>query len=283
MSLAVAGARASLAASSPRPRLLAAPLRRRPFGSLASPPAAGRRRLRVRMARTESTGVSVGFRAPHFEDVQLPEPLTGTLWTLDDFEGNPALLVMFICNHCPFVKHLKKDIAKLTSFYMEKGLGAVAISSNSIRTHPQVRGYNRWMPLFVFSAISDADRGHDLIINAKDMPHVLAIQLCFWDGPERMAEEAKLFKYPFPYLYDESQEVAKAFGAVCTPEFYLFKKDGRRPFELFYHGQFDDSRPSNNVPVTGRDLSRAIDCALSGQELSFVQKPSVGCSIKWHP
>lgn len=172
--------------------------------------------------------------------MQLPEPLTGKLWTLDDFEGNPALLVMFVCNHCPFVKHLKKDIAKLTSFYMEKGLAAVAISSNSIVTHPQ-------------------------------------------DGPDYIAEEAKLYKYSFPYLYDESQEVAKAFRAVCTPEFYLFKKDGRRPFELFYHGQFDDSRPSNNVPVTGRDLSRAIDCALSGQELPFVPKPSVGCSIKWHP
>ncbi|KAF8690624.1 hypothetical protein HU200_040995 [Digitaria exilis] len=246
MSLAVtgAGARAShlpssLAAASPRPRLLAvSPCLRRPHGHLASPPAADcRRRLRVRMARTESSGVAVGFRAPEFE---LPEPLTGNLWTLDDFEGNPTLLVMFICNHCPFVKHLKKDIAKLTSFYMEKGLGAVAISSNSVRTHPQ-------------------------------------------DGPEQMAEEAKLFKYPFPYLYDESQEVAKAFGAVCTPEFYLFKKDGRRPFELFYHGQFDDSRPSNNLPVTGRDLSRAIDCALSGQELPFVQKPSVGCNIKWYP
>ncbi|CAN6165776.1 unnamed protein product [Urochloa humidicola] len=247
MSVAIAGAAArasllllpsSLAASSSRPRLLTLPFHRRAHGSLASPPAAGRwRRLRVRMARTESTGVSVGFRAPEFE---LPEPLTGKLWTLDDFEGNPALLVMFICNHCPFVKHLKKDIAKLTSFYVEKGLGVVAISSNSIKTHPQ-------------------------------------------DGPERMAEDAKLFKYPFPYLYDESQEVAKAFEAVCTPEFYLFKKDGRRPFELFYHGQFDDSRPSNNVPVTGRDLSRAIDCALSGQELPFVQKPSVGCNIKWHP
>ncbi|KAG2632438.1 hypothetical protein PVAP13_2NG523092 [Panicum virgatum] len=212
VSMAVTGARARLllpslaASSSPRPRLLALPPRhRRPRGSLASSAAGGRGQLRVRMARTESTGVAVGFRAPQFE---LPEPLTGNLWTLDDFEGNPALLVMFICNHCPFVKHLKKDIAKLTSFYMEKGLGAVAISSNSIRTHPQ-------------------------------------------DGPERMAEDAKLFNYPFPYLYDESQEVAKAFGAVCTPEFFLFKKDGRRPFELFYHGQFDDSRPSNNVPVTG--------------------------------
>ncbi|KAG8080840.1 hypothetical protein GUJ93_ZPchr0007g3162 [Zizania palustris] len=214
---AAAGARASLrsssssaAASSSRP-LIALSRPRRPHGSLAVAPAAARRwrRLRVRAARTESTGAAVGFRAPQFE---LPEPLTGKLWTLDDFEGNPALLVMFVCNHCPFVKHLKKDTAKLTSFYMEKGLAAVAISSNSIVTHPQ-------------------------------------------DGPEYIAEEAKLFKYAFPYLYDESQEVAKAFGAVCTPEFYLFKKDGRRPFELFYHGQFDDSRPSNNVPVTGRYIS----------------------------
>uniref|UniRef100_A0ACD5ZSE9 Uncharacterized protein n=1 Tax=Avena sativa TaxID=4498 RepID=A0ACD5ZSE9_AVESA len=102
------------------------------------------------------------------------------------------------------------------------------------------------------------------------------------DGPEYMIVDAEKFKYSFPYLYDESQEVAKAFQAVCTPEFYLFKKDGRRPFELFYHGQFDDSRPGSNVPVTGRDLSRAIDCALSGQEMPFVPKPSVGCSIKWN-
>ncbi|XP_057503640.1 uncharacterized protein LOC130787266 isoform X2 [Actinidia eriantha] len=118
---------------------------------------------------------------------------------------------MFICNHCPFVKNLKKDIVKLSNFYMKKGLAVVAISSNSVATHPQ-------------------------------------------DGPEFMEEEAKLFKYPFPYLYDE---------------------DGRRPFELVYHGQFDDSRPSNNVPITGRDLSLAIDSVLSGQLLSSVQKPSL--------
>ncbi|XP_058097295.1 uncharacterized protein LOC131242578 isoform X3 [Magnolia sinica] len=172
-----------------------------------SPPA---RKLQIRAARTESKGLSVGFRAPDFE---LPEPLTGKMWKLDDFESYPALL---------------------------KGLAVVAISSNSVATHPQ-------------------------------------------DGPDFMAEEAKLFKYPFPYLYDQSQDVARAFGAVCTPEFFLFKKDGRRPFELFYHGQFDDSRPSNNVPITGRDLSLAIDCVLSGQPLSSRQKPSVGCSIKWHP
>ncbi|KAH7568018.1 hypothetical protein JRO89_XS07G0215200 [Xanthoceras sorbifolium] len=314
-------------------------------------PAPRRKRLIIRAARTESQGVSLGFRAPHFE---LPEPLTGKMWNLEDFESYPGLLadlpqeltstgrfeqlnlieeqrmkalhhtqsyqrriakaklslsirrrrwtrevfspktrragkplllivgqqgsergsgtarlgtrslqslvqnhsdfraegnqskerkpalVMFICNHCPFVKHLKKDIVKLANFYMKKGLAVVAISSNSVATHPQ-------------------------------------------DGPEFMAEEAKLFNYPFPYLYDESQDVARDFGAVCTPEFFLFKKDGRRPFELVYHGQFDASRPSNNLPVTGRDISFAIECVLSGQPISAVQKPSVGCSIKWHP
>ncbi|PIA41774.1 hypothetical protein AQUCO_02200302v1 [Aquilegia coerulea] len=203
------------------------------------------RKLIIRAARTESKGVSLGFRAPDFK---LSEPLTGKIWTLDDFESYPALLVMFICNHCPFVIHLKKDIVKLSDFYMKKGLAVVAISSNSAVTHPQ-------------------------------------------DGPEFMAEDAKLFKYPFPYLYDElfsmfllqSQDVARAFGAVCTPEFFLFKKDGRRPFELVYHGQFDDSRPNNNMRVTGRDLSMAIDCVLSGQPFKSAQKPSIGCSIKWHP
>lgn len=193
--------------------------------------------LIVRAARTESKGVSLGFRAPDFE---LTEPLTGKKWTLQDFEAYPALLVMFICNHCPFVKHLKKDFVKLSSFYMEKGLAVVAISSNSAVTHPQ-------------------------------------------DGPEFMAEEARAYGYPFPYLYDESQDVARDFGAVCTPEFFLFKKDGRRPFELVYHGQYDDSRPSKNISVTGRDLCMAIDAVLSGQSVPSAQKPSVGCSIKWHP
>ncbi|KAJ4700913.1 Thioredoxin superfamily protein [Melia azedarach] len=196
-----------------------------------------RKSLIIRAARTESKGVSLGFRAPHFE---LPEPLTGKVWKLEDFESYPALLVMFICNHCPFVKHLKKDFVKLANFYSKKGLAVVAISSNSVATHPQ-------------------------------------------DGPEFMAEEAKLFKYPFPYLYDESQDVARDFGAVCTPEFFLYKKDGRRPFELVYHGQFDDSRPRNGLPVTGRDIILAIECVLSGQPVPSNQKPSIGCSIKWHP
>ncbi|MQM03059.1 hypothetical protein Taro_035833 [Colocasia esculenta] len=215
--------------SLPIPSLLSVPLQsRRP------PPA---RKFQVRAARMESGRLALGFRAPDFE---LPEPLTGKTWKLEDFEAFPALLVMFVCNHCPFVQHLKKDIVKLANFYLPKGLAVVAISSNSVLTHPQ-------------------------------------------DGPEFMAEDAKLLNYPFPYLYDQSQDVARAFGAVCTPEFFLFKKDGRRPFELFYHGQFDDSRPRNNVPVTGRDLSLAIDAALSGQQPTSRQKPSIGCSIKWHP
>ncbi|XP_050268655.1 uncharacterized protein LOC126713056 [Quercus robur] len=209
----------------------------KPIGNTVTESVVPTRKFVIRAARTLSQGTSLGFRPPQF---QLPEPLTGNVWNLDDFETYPALLVMFICNHCPFVKHLKKDIVKLTNFYMKKGLAVVAISSNSVATHPQ-------------------------------------------DGPQFMAEEAKLFNYPFPYLYDESQDVARDFGAVCTPEFFLFKKDGRRPFELVYHGQFDDSRPSNNVPVNGRDLSLAIDCVLSGQLVPSVQKPSVGCSIKWHP
>ncbi|KAG0448394.1 hypothetical protein HPP92_027846 [Vanilla planifolia] len=143
---------------------------------------------------TESSSVSRGTGVPHFE---LSEPLTGKVWKLEDFEGHPALLVMFLCNHCPFVKHLKKGIVKLTNNYMEKGLAVVAISSNSTLTHPQ-------------------------------------------DGPDFMAEEAKAFNFPFPYLFDESQNAARAFGAVCTPEFFLYKKEGQRQFELFYHGQFDD-------------------------------------------
>ncbi|KAI3758541.1 hypothetical protein L6452_06108 [Arctium lappa] len=230
LTLATTSQRKCCSLLSPSPELVYRCARRR-----KNVPAA--RKFVVRAARTESKVVSLGSRAPNFE---LEEPLTGNMWKLEDFESYPALLVMFICNHCPFVKHLKKDIVKLTNFYMKKGLGVVAISSNSIVTHPQ-------------------------------------------DGPVFMAEDARLFNYPFPYLYDHSQDVAKDYGAVCTPEFYLFKKDGRRPFELVYHGQFDDSRPSNNVRVTGRDLSLAIDCVLSGQPVATNQKPSVGCSIKWHP
>ncbi|CAI6002334.1 unnamed protein product [Closterium sp. NIES-64] len=152
---------------------------------------------------------------------QLVEPLTGKTWSLSDFDGHPALLVMFICNHCPFVVHIKSQLVALGNEYISKhGLAVVAISSNSVLTHPQ-------------------------------------------DGPDKMAEEAKQFNFPFPYLYDE--EVAKTYHAACTPDFFLFKKDGRRPFELAYHGQLDDSRPNNGRPVTGKDLRAALDCVLSAR------------------
>ncbi|KAJ7547419.1 hypothetical protein O6H91_08G085200 [Diphasiastrum complanatum] len=191
----------------------------------------------VNAARAEAQTPQLGTRAPEFE---LPEPLTGKTWKLEDFEGHPALLVMFICNHCPFVVHLKQDIVMLSKTYIQKGLGVVAISSNSVKTHPQ-------------------------------------------DGPDKMAEDARMYDYPFPYLYDETQDVARAYGARCTPEFFLFKKSGRRPFELVYHGQFDDSRPGNNRPITGLDLRHALDCVLSGRLVNIVHRPSMGCSIKWHP
>ncbi|KAH9551322.1 hypothetical protein CY35_09G008900 [Sphagnum magellanicum] len=186
------------------------------------------------MASLQSASVT---SAPYFE---LPEPLTGKIWKLDDFEEFPALLVMFICNHCPYVVHLKEDIVKLANNYIPKGLAVVAISSNSTETHPQ-------------------------------------------DGPTFMAEDAKAYKYPFPYLYDETQQVAKAYGALCTPDFYLFKKVGKGPFELVYHGRFDDSRPRSNTPITGRDIREALDATLSGQPVSGSQKPSIGCGIKWAP
>ncbi|KAI5062928.1 hypothetical protein GOP47_0021475 [Adiantum capillus-veneris] len=195
------------------------------------------RPLQVRASRVESRSVPLASRAPDFE---LPEPLTGKTWKLDDFEGHRALLIMFICNHCPFVVHLKMELVKLANTYLPKGVGIIAISANSVKTHPQ-------------------------------------------DGPDIMAREAEELGYPFPYLYDETQETARAYGAACTPDFFLYKKDGRRPFELVYHGQFDESRPGNNRPITGSDLRNALDCVLSGIPVSTVQRPSIGCSIKWHP
>eukprot|EP00271_Cylindrocystis_brebissonii_P015699 TRINITY_DN38678_c0_g1_i1.p1 TRINITY_DN38678_c0_g1~~TRINITY_DN38678_c0_g1_i1.p1 ORF type:complete len:284 (+),score=21.18 TRINITY_DN38678_c0_g1_i1:100-951(+) len=186
----------------------------------------------------ESQSLEMGTRAPDF---QLVEPLSGKMWQLDDFEGYRALLVIFMCNHCPFVVHIKRELVALTNLYAQKGLGIVAISSNSVISHPQ-------------------------------------------DGPEMMAKEAKQFGYVFPYLYDETQEVAKAYKAACTPDFYVFKKDGRRPFELAYHGQLDDSRPSNGVPVTGRDLRSALNSVMAGIAVPVrSQRPSIGCNIKWAP
>ncbi len=184
------------------------------------------------MARTPSTMLPLDTTAPDFK---LPDT-NGNLVSLSDFKGKPALLVMFICNHCPYVKHLRDTLAQLAREYQPRGIAVVGISSNDVENYPE-------------------------------------------DGPAKMAEEAKAAGYTFPYLHDASQAVAKAYRASCTPDFFLFGTDRR----LVYRGQFDDSRPGNGIPVTGKDLRAALDSLLAGQPASADQKPSLGCNIKWKP
>jgi len=186
------------------------------------------------MARTPSIMLPLGTEAPDFS---LPDTTQGgAVVSRDDFAGTPGLLVVFLCNHCPFVHHVRHQLAELTRRLMERGLAVVGVSSNYVGTHPQ-------------------------------------------DGPEQMAREAQEIGYPFPYLYDESQAVAKAYRAACTPDFFLFDGDLR----LVYRGQFDDSRPGNGAPVTGADLAAACEAVLDGEEVPAEQKPSIGCNIKWKP
>jgi peroxiredoxin len=166
-------------------------------------------------------------------DFKLPDA-NGQLVTLADFADRPALLVMFICNHCPYVKHVRAELARLRQDYQARGVGVVGINSNDVANYPE-------------------------------------------DNPAEMAKEAKAAGYGFPYLFDESQAVAWAYRAACTPDFFLF--DERR--RLVYRGQLDDSRPGNGVPVTGADLRTALDALLAGKPLSHEQKPSLGCNIKW--
>jgi peroxiredoxin len=184
------------------------------------------------MAKTPSTMLPLGTAAPDF---RLPDT-TGKIVSLADFRDKPALVVLFICNHCPYVKHIRSELAQLGRNYIPRGVAMVAISSN------------------------DADHYPD-------------------DSPAKMAEEAKAAGYTFPYLYDESQAVAKAYHAACTPDIYLF--DGAR--KLVYRGQLDGSRPGNGVPVTGKDLRAALDAVLACRPVSAGQTPSVGCNIKWKP
>jgi peroxiredoxin len=181
----------------------------------------------------ESTMLALGTRAPDF---MLPEPATGRMVSRDDFASAPALLVAFLCNHCPYVKHVQKELLRIITEYQKRGLSAVGISANDIATHPQ-------------------------------------------DGPGMMAKEAADAGYTFPYLYDESQGVAKAYHAACTPDFFLFNKERK----LVYRGQMDGSRPGNGVPLTGCDLRSALDAVLEGTEVSATQLPSRGCGIKWKP
>jgi len=184
------------------------------------------------MALTPSTMLPLGTPLPAF---RLPDP-SGRIVSSDDFAGAPALLVMILCNHCPYVKHVADGIARFAREYAPKGLAMVAINANDAAKYPD-------------------------------------------DAPAKMAEEAKRRGYEFPYLYDESQAVAKAFRAACTPEFYLFDREGR----LAYRGRFDGSTPGNSVPVTGAELRAAADAVLAGRPASGEQRPSVGCNVKWRP
>ena len=182
------------------------------------------------MSLTPSTMLTLGTAAPDFS---LPD-ITGKTVSLSDFKENKPLLVVFMCNHCPYVKHIQRDFAALASEYQKKGVGVVGINANDVQNYPE-------------------------------------------DSPENMAVDAKKFDYTFPYLYDEDQAVAKAYRAACTPDFFLF--DGTH--RLFYRGQLDASRPGNDIAITGEDLRDALDRVLEGRDSPEVQRPSLGCNIKW--
>lgn len=173
----------------------------------------------------------LGTAAPSFK---LPDAVSGNMVSLDDLKSDKATVIMFICNHCPYVKHINSALVQLAGEYMSRGVSFVAISSNDVENYPQ-------------------------------------------DAPDKMTVTAREEGYPFPYLYDETQEVAKSYDAACTPDLYVF--DGE--MKCAYRGQFDDSRPKNDVPVTGRDLRAALDDVLAGRAVSIEQRPSIGCNIKW--
>ncbi|MHC4432695.1 MAG: thioredoxin family protein [Planctomycetota bacterium] len=182
------------------------------------------------MAVTPSTMLALGTSAPDFN---LPDT-AGNIVSLADFEKSPALLVVFMCNHCPFVKHVLDKLVELIKDYQAREVAVVGINSNDVANYPD-------------------------------------------DRPAMMASLVRESDFTFPYLYDEAQEVAKSYSAACTPDFFLF--DGER--SLVYRGQMDDSRPGNGIPVTGADLTVAIDAVLVGKPLGQEQKPSMGCNIKW--
>jgi thiol-disulfide isomerase/thioredoxin len=183
------------------------------------------------MARTPSTMAALGTIAPGFA---LPDPVAGKNLSLENVKGRLATMIMFICNHCPFVKHVNPELVKLANDYKNRGIGFVAISANDVINYPD-------------------------------------------DSPELMARTARQLKYPFPYLYDESQEVAKVYDAACTPDFFIYDKALR----LVYRGQLDDSRPGNEIALTGKDIRNALDCIINDQPVPENQKPSIGCNIKW--
>lgn len=183
------------------------------------------------MARTPSTMAPLGTVAPAF---YLPDTVSGKNISLEEVKGHVATVVMFICNHCPFVQHVNDELLRLANDYKNKGAGFVAISSNDVVAYPE-------------------------------------------DAPAMMKQVAAKLKYPFPYLYDESQQVARAYHAACTPDFFIFDKNLR----LVYRGQLDDSRPGNGIPVTGKDIRHALECLLNNQPVPPEQRASIGCNIKW--
>ena len=184
------------------------------------------------MVQTASTMLPLGTQAPDFS---LPDP-SGKPVSLADFANAPALLVVFLCNHCPYVKHVAAGLAQLAADYQPRGVAVVGINANDVDSYPE-------------------------------------------DSPAKMAEEVKRRGYTFPYLYDATQEVAKAYSAACTPDFFLFD----RARALVYRGQMDGARPGNNVAVSGEDLRAALDAVLAGRPVSAQQRASLGCNIKWKP
>lgn len=183
------------------------------------------------MARTPSNMIPLNSEAFKFD---LFDTVSKQHLTLDELKGERGTVIFFICNHCPFVIHVNKELVALANDYIDRGISFIAISSNDVENYPQ-------------------------------------------DGPDKMAEVASELKYPFPYLYDETQMVAKAYDAACTPDNYLYDAD----LKLVYRGQLDDSRPGNDTPVSGMDFRKALDQLLAGIQVSELQKPSMGCNIKW--
>ena len=183
------------------------------------------------MALTPSNPFPLGSKAPDFS---LPEPLSQKTHRLADLKGEKGTVILFICNHCPFVIHVNKMLVEIANHYSIEGIGFIAISSNDVVNYPQ-------------------------------------------DSPEKMTLHAQENNYPFPYLYDETQEIAKAFDAACTPDIYVFNN----ALNLVYRGQLDNSRPGNGIPISGNDLKHALDCLLNNTENTNIQKPSIGCNIKW--
>jgi peroxiredoxin len=183
------------------------------------------------MSLTPSTMLPLGTKAPDFN---LLDTVSGNMLSLSKLKGDEGTVIMFICNHCPFVKHVNEELVRITNDYRVAGFNFIAISSNDVSAYPQ-------------------------------------------DGPDAMRQQATIESYPFPYLYDATQEVAQAYKAACTPDFYLFDSY----LKLVYRGQLDDSRPGNGIPLSGRSLREAMDALLGNKQVPEPQKPSIGCNIKW--